>query len=186
MAKKPKQVNYELIQPNRSGEALEPYRLLEQARDKWHDDLRGAKIALAWHKALKPDIDGHLILGKCVRATELQREFHDYNYVIVLNRQVWEDSDFTEEKKLALLDHELCHAAPALDADFERKYDDRGRQIWRMRKHDIEEFQSVVAHHGCYKRDLEKFAEVILKKRQAPLLSMPPRENKARSGERTH
>jgi len=56
MAKKPQKVNYELIQPNRSGETPEPYRLLEQARDKWHDDLRGAKIALAWHKDLKPDV----------------------------------------------------------------------------------------------------------------------------------
>ena len=94
-----------------------------------------------------------------------------FHFIIVLNKTIWEDPDFTPEKKLALMDHELCHAAPALDKDLERKYDERNRPLWRMRKHDIEEFTCIVLRHGCYKRDLERFAEAITKKQGAPLFA---------------
>jgi hypothetical protein len=149
----------------------EPYGVLEEAREQWHSDLDDAAIALAWEAKVKMDTDGHVRLGKCVKVTELYREFADFNFVIVLNREVWNSPEFTGEKKLALMDHELCHAAPAYDDDTgEQKRDAADRLVWRVRRHDIEEFRSVVAHHGCYKADLEKFAEALLKKREAPLL----------------
>lgn len=37
------------------------------------------------------------------------------------------------------------------------------------RKHDIEEFRDVVARHGCYKKDLDNFAEALLEKHANPL-----------------
>lgn len=43
--------------------------------------------------------------------------------------------------------------------------DEYGRSVWRTRKHDIEEFHAVIERHGCYKKDLEKFAEALLKNR---------------------
>jgi hypothetical protein len=165
---KPKKIQYEPIDPKGNSE---PYRLLKEARDNWHDDIHQARIALAWRKELKPDVDGHLVLGKCVKASDLQRELVDWDFVILLNREVWSTTEFDRNKKLALLDHELCHAAPVLDKEtLEPKYDVRGRRVWRIRKHDIEEFQSVVQHHGTYKRDLEKFAEAILKAKNTPPL----------------
>ena len=67
--------------------------------------------------------------------------------------------------------HELCHAAPAFDDDTgEQKVDAADRLVWRTRKHDIEEFRSVVTNHGCYKRDLMKFAEALLKKKETPII----------------
>jgi len=165
---KPKKIQFELIPPD---ENLEPYKLLGEVRDKWHDDLITAKIALAWRKALKPDVDGHLVLGKCVKASDLQRELVEWDFVILLNQEVWRDIEFTADKKIALLDHELCHATQALDKDLEPKYDTKGRRVWRVRKHDIEEFQAVVSRHGTYKRDLERFAEALLQKRKTPLLN---------------
>jgi hypothetical protein len=80
------------------------------------------------------------------------------------------DLDFTPAKKRALIDHELSHAGIVLNKDGEPKYDERGRNIWRTRKHDIEEFRDVVERHGCYKRDLTLFAEALLKKRETPPL----------------
>lgn len=134
---------------------------ISQGRER---NLQEAKIALAWRKAFKADKDGRLILGKCVKASDLQKEFADYDFVILLNQEVWQDADFTEDKKKALLDHELCHAVPAIDDKTgEQREDARGRLVWRIKKHDIEEFRSVVAHHGCYKADLEAFAEVLMK-----------------------
>lgn len=165
MAKR-KKINYELIELDR-----EPYKLLAEVRNRWHGELSEARIALAWRLALKPDKDGHLVLGKCVKISDLQKEMADWDFVIVLNKEVWNSIEFTKEKRIALLDHELCHAAHAEDTTTgELKYDERDRPVFRVRKHDLEEFNAVVKRHGLYKRDLEAFAQVILDKQRAPLL----------------
>lgn len=159
--KKPKAVNYKLID-DKSIQSL-----LEEIVSEYHGELMDAHIALAWQKSIKADVDGRLVLGKCVKATDLQKEFMPYDFVILLNEEVWRNPEFTIEKKKALLDHELCHAAPALDAETdEQKEDERGRPVWRIRKHDIEEFREIVQRHGCYKGDLEKFAEALLESKQ--------------------
>jgi len=163
---KPKPVNYDVIP-----DSDDAYKLLTEVRNKWHDDLDGAKIALAYRKRLKRDKDGLLVLGRCVKVTDLQKEFSPFDFVIVLNSETWRDTGFDKKKKMALLDHELCHATLSLDKDHDRRNDEKGRTIYRLRRHDIEEFRSVVEHHGCYKADLEKFAESLLKKRTAPLLA---------------
>jgi len=162
---KPKPVNYDLIPDDNAA-----YGLLNKARQQWHEEMYGAKIALAYRKRLKSDKDGHLILGRCVKVSDLQKEFSPFDFIIVLNKEVWQDTGFDEKKKMALLDHELCHAALALDKNHDRKNDEKGRTCYRLRKHDIEEFRSVVEHHGCYKADLAKFAEALLKKRNTPAL----------------
>lgn len=167
---KPKAVNFELIPDMDNGHEPEPYRILREIRDKHHKELEYASIALAWRKSLKPDKDGHLILGKCIKASDLAKEFAPFDFIILLNREVWRDMDFTVAKKRALVDHELCHAATSIDKWGEQKYDERGRPVYRVRKHDIEEFRAIVERHGVYKRDLELFAEALLKKRSMPLL----------------
>jgi hypothetical protein len=161
--------NYTLIP-----ETAAPYKLLADVRKKWHRTLDGARIALAWRKRLKSDKDGHLLLGKCVKVSDLQKEFAEFDFIIVLNQEVWDAVDFQRARQMALLDHELCHAAPALDKYDTQVKDERGRLCWRTRKHDIEEFRSVVEHHGTYKRDLEAFARALLKKADAPLLAAVP------------
>ena len=165
---KPKAVNFELITDRDS----EPYLLLEEIVEEHHEELLSAKIVLAWRKSLRADVDGHLILGKCVKASDLQRELIDYDFVILLNKEVWDNPEFTVDKKKALIDHELCHAAPAEDAETgEQKVDEKGRFVWRIRKHDIEEFREIVQRHGCYKNDLEKFAEALLASKQGKLIA---------------
>lgn len=161
-----KKVNFEVIcRDDDFGQ--EPYRILDELVEAYHPDLRGAKIAMAWRKALKPDVDGHLVLGKCIKVSDLYKEFADFDFIILLNREVWEDPGFTLPKKTALVDHELCHAAPAEDSEGGSKADERSRPVWRVRKHDIEEFTAIVSRHGCYKRDLERFAEVLLRKKNS-------------------
>ena len=167
--KKPKKINFELIPP---AEGHESYKLMADLRKKFHSHLSGATIGIAWRISLKPNVDGQLILGKCVKQSDLTREVAPYDFIILLNREVWQDPEFVREKKMALLDHELCHAEVSTDTDTgEIKVDDRGRTVWRIRKHDIEEFQAVIERHGCYKRDLEAFAKVLIEKQQAPLLA---------------
>ena len=162
---KDKAVNFELISDMDS----EPYHVLKEMR-VFHGDVDEAKIALAWRVNFKRDKDGHLVLGKCVKSTDLHKEFHPYDFVILLNREVWDSGEFTDEQKAALMDHELCHAAASEDKDGHPKYDERGRRVFRVREHDIEEFQAIVHRHGCYKKDLEAFAQTLLDRRNAPLL----------------
>jgi hypothetical protein len=164
-APKPKPVNYDLIPQTDAA-----YKLLEEVRDKWHEDMYGAKIALAYRKRLKRDKDGLLMLGRCIKVSDLQKEFIPFDFIILLNREVWQDIGFNKKKKLALLDHEMCHATLSLNKDLERTTDEKGRTVYRVRHHDIEEFRSVVEHHGCYKADLVKFAESLLKKQGTAVL----------------
>lgn len=161
-----KKINLEMVP---GGKTSEPHKVLQAALE-FHADLRKARIGLAWRKALKPDVDGHLILGKCVKISDLQHEMVDLDFVILLNKEVWQNPEFAEEKKLALMDHELCHAARVEDEYGAQKEDEKGRLCWRVRKHDIEEFQDVVQRHGCYKRDLERFAQAIVKSKQGKIL----------------
>ena len=60
------------------------------------------------------------------------------------------------------MDHELCHASVRCDKNSgEPMVDERNRLIYRIRKHDIEEFADIVERHGTYKRDLELFAQAL-------------------------
>lgn len=181
---KPRAVNYELIAEKIDGKTSEPYRILAEMM-QYHDEIQHAKIALAWRKKLKADKDGHLLLGKCLKVSDREKAVHvlsRFDFIIILNREVWMDLKFTSEKKCALMDHELCHAAPVLGKDLEPKYDEHGRTIYRSRKHDIEEFRCIVERHGCYKRDLEEFAQALLKKKDTPILAgleTPKKEKRA-------
>ena len=147
-------------------EGKSPYVILEKMRRRYHPELRKARIALAWRLSNKPDKDGHIVLGKCHKASDLQRELAQYDYVILLNKEAWNNEKFDKKKKYALMDHEMCHARPLLDKGGKIRKDERGRYCWRMRDHDIEEFHEIVDRHGIWKRDLEIFAEKLLKRRK--------------------
>lgn len=156
---KGRKVNFEIIPPDH-----EAYGLLKSVRDQWHAELFDARIALAWRLEQKPDMDGKIVLGKCVKISDLQKEFTPYDFVIVLNQTFW--FSFNEKQQTALIDHELSHAAVARDRmTGELVTDTRGRQVYRCRKHDIEEFTGVVERHGVWKMGLVRFAKAIDKHR---------------------
>lgn len=166
-----KTVNYERID---SDHWL--YDLMQTIIGKHHSDLAEAKIGLFWKLGWNADADGRQTLGKCCKISEQTKEMlgeeADLDFAILLNKEVVNSPEWSREQTKALLDHELCHAAPAMDDknEGEQKQDERGRLLWRIRKHDIEEFREIVHRHGCYKEDLEAFAETIRQNNQAPLL----------------
>lgn len=153
-----KPVNVELLD---SGHRL--YGVMRDLIAQFHTHLVEARIALAWNLNWSEDHDGRLVLGKCKKASDLEKEFHAHDFVILLNRGVVNSSGWSEAQTRALLDHELSHCGQVIDAKSgDQKQDDRGRLCWRVRKHDIEEFRDVVRRHGCYKSDLEEFAQVLV------------------------
>lgn len=139
----------------------DPYRLLALAVERWHPELKGARFALFWKFDVKPDRDGKLVLGAARKASDWQREVTEYDLFIDLNRDAWDC--FSEAQQLALVDHEASHFALVVDAETgATQRDDRGRVCYRLVKHDLEEFQGVVARHGFYLNDIENFYKAIL------------------------
>jgi hypothetical protein len=49
---------------------------------------------------------------------------------------------------------------------------DRGKYVFRVRKHDVEEFSEIVERHGIWKHDLQVFADALLKGRLEPYVSV--------------
>lgn len=143
---------------------LEPYSYVDRLVREHHDDLAKARIAVAWMLDVKPDRDGHLTLGRLKKATDLDREFREYDLVVMLNSTVWKNLD--NKQRTALVDHELCHAALQRDKNGEPIRDERDRLCYRTRKHDIEEFVAVVKRHGMYLSDI---AELVKAAAESPL-----------------
>jgi hypothetical protein len=157
---KPKKVSYQIIE--RDSDAGAPmYRLLDELIEKHHGELADARIALAWNLAWKPDVDGRCTLGKCKKASDLDRELAAFDFVIILRREFWYATGVTQHQCAALLDHELTHATVRLDKHGEPVEDERKRKVYRIRKHDIEEFGVIVARYGLYKRDLQWFVAQV-------------------------
>ena len=155
MAKEPKKVSYELV-----GADDPAYDLLNSLVSAFHDHLSEARIALAWNTAWKADTDGRVTLGKCRKVGDLDRDIHEYDFIVILNREFW--NSFNDRQKAALLDHELMHAEIKTDEHGEPEQDERGRIVYRIRKHDIEEFADVVKRHGLWMHDLELFARALM------------------------
>lgn len=144
------------------------YERLCSILDEHHVELSrtNVKIALAWALAWKQDVDGRLVLGKCKKASELDRELHRFDFVILLNRDFWQNPRVSDAQRMALLDHELCHCGISCDERGDPKRDERGRFVYRIVKHSIEEFTEVIQRHGVYKADLETFAMALQRAEQ--------------------
>ncbi len=158
-----------------SKEGREMYAMCDELVEAHHDDVLNARIALAWALSWKQDVDGIVKLGQMKKASDLDRELHPFDFVCLLNAEWWQNARVTDGQRRALLDHELCHCSVKLDKDGEPLLDAKDRVVYRLRKHDIEEFTQIVERYGCYKRDLERFAAALRRSaRQATILDTDP------------
>jgi len=176
-----KRVSYELIK--RDSAAGKPiYGMVTDLVEKHHEELTNARIAVAWNLSWRADVDGVVKLGQLKKASDLDRELHPYDFVIMLRKEFFELAETTDAQRLALIDHELSHGTVRIDKDGEPMVDAKGRTLYRMRKHDVEEFSHIVARHGLYKRDLEHFFSVAKRNRQGQLVDISSRR-KAGNGQ---
>ena len=166
--KKLKTVAYELIGDG-TPDGIPMYGMLRRYVRDHHPDLADARIVLAWCLSWKPDVDGRVVLGKCKKASDLDRELAAFDFIVLLRRAFWRHPSVTDAQREALLDHELCHAAAKFDATGEPVVDERGRRVWRTRKHDLEEFTAVVERHGMWHAELETFASALKRGAATPV-----------------
>lgn len=150
------------------GETEELWEQLEQAKEH-HDDLEGAAIGLGWVIGTRADKDGRLVLARMIRHSERIREQTGLDATIAINAEAW--ATLSDPQRLALLDHELCHLAQALDKEGDQEVDGHGKLKWRTRRHDLEEFSEVVRRHGIWKADIAAFAQACLDAKKAPLFA---------------
>ena len=170
---KPKKLSYERIDPHDDPDGI--YPLLRELVANERSDLVEAEIALAWRVGWKADKDGLMPLGKCKKAADLEKEFHTYDFVIILNAEAWKKLSAVQRR--ALVHHELMHAAVSEDKESgEVKRDAKGRPVFRIRKHDLEEFRDIVTKYGCYKADIEAFVNAAMSGPKAPTLFDPADE----------
>lgn len=167
----PKKVAYTLLS---RAEHPSEYKLVDTLVKAHHSELKDARVALAWCTSWRADVDGRAKLGQCRRATELDRELMAYDFVILLQKDFWTNVTVSNEQRTALVDHELCHASVKLDPyTHEPIEDERGRVVYRLRKHDLEEFDEIAERHGCWKRDLERFAAALNRGQHAEQARLP-------------
>jgi len=169
--KKRKRVTVKLLERKHAGKITEPYRIMESLIAKHHSHLGDAKMAIAWRFGWKADADGRLRLGQAKKGTDLDRALHHYDFVILLNHEAWNQGNLTAAQRQALVDHELCHCQVCHDSDGEAKTDEESRTVYRVRKHDVEEFLDVVSRHGLYTSELSKLAQAGINDSKRPLLA---------------
>jgi hypothetical protein len=100
-----------------------------------------------------------------------------YDFIGLIGVREWEG--LTDQQRVALVDHELCHMAVFLkDGElnrwrrFDPNYDVLSDEIeWRygVRGHDLEEFTEVIERHGLWSADRQEFAEAATRARQLRL-----------------
>lgn len=165
-------LSYQVVDAS-DGLGREMYDMLHQLVDEHHSELIGASIALAWATKWKADPDGRLKLGVCKKVNDPERALMGHDFVVILNKDFWTNPTVEDWQRKALLDHELCHAQVKYDPDGEPVEDEKGRKVYRIRKHDVEEFSEIIARHGTYKKNLEDFAKALMRSKQRPLKFEP-------------
>lgn len=163
---RPKKVTTRLAARLHGGETTEPYRMMEAIVAQHRTDLKEAKIAIAWRKGWRRNADGFLQMGACKKRGDLDRELAAYDFVLLLNEDAW--PALSEAQRERLIFHELEHAQIKLDDNGEQARDERGRLVCRVRKHDFEEFRSVVEKYGLGE-NLADVAEHAMAAAKTPL-----------------
>lgn len=143
---KRKAVKIRLCERVHSGKLVEPYRIMEEIIAADRPDLANLHIGIAWHTGWRPDADGVRTHGKCQKRSELDRSLDTYDAIIILNEKSW--LAFAAEEKLRLICHELEHIQIASDKNGEPLIDDKGRQVIRMKRHNVADFASIIQKFG--------------------------------------
>jgi hypothetical protein len=121
----------------------EVIHIAERLIDKHHPHLRDAKIGFVFQDPA-PSSGGRDVLGKAQKVTSLMQVYLNYDFIIVLAEI--EFIALSTERRVALIDHQLCHLA-------------KEDGMYKLRGHDIEEFHAVIQRHGFWNADLLRISE---------------------------
>lgn len=117
--------------------------------EEHHPHLLGVRVDYLFRSppAIRND---KLVLGKARRVSGLTAFLAGHPspfFVIEIAGDPWQD--LPEEKRRALVDHELSHCV--LDED----------EVPRLHGHDVEEFVAIVERHGLWTSDVQAFGLAV-------------------------
>lgn len=130
----------------------------EELIPKYHPHLSEATIVYVFIEKMKSK--GRDTLGKMKAASAMEDYFGDVDYVMIINDARW--GGLSVDQKIALVDHELCHAVRKI-------HEKTGEASFSVRGHDVEEFREIVARRGLWEPSLEEFAGVLAEQLPLPL-----------------
>lgn len=163
---KPKAVNVKLI---RRADNPDLYETMIEALTKWHGHLQLPNVLLFWRSGWPVSPEGKTKLATISTSNDLQKALMEHDLIISLNDEIF--PGLPRDKQLAVFDHEFCHAdVTKIESDEEDggaegeegegggfKMDEMDRIVYRLKKHDLEEFGAVVRRHGMYMDDVQEF-----------------------------
>jgi predicted metallopeptidase len=147
--------------------APEVRKIAEDLIPKYHQHLIDFSVKLEYIFVDKtPKRKGREIWGTCRKVSSLnaflanEKEGSDPFFVIVISEPVWDV--LPPDKRIALVDHELCHAW----AEANQKEDDDEADPVKLsvNPHDLEEFSCIVRRHGLWREDVKSFVEAATRK----------------------
>lgn len=140
---------------------------------KYHQHLIDFSVRIRYAFVDKtPKSKGKETWGTCRKVSGLnaflegQSEDSDPFFVITISEPVWDV--LPHDKRIALVDHNLCHAwaeakqqKDEADGDSDMEVDNPVKLF--MVPHDLEEFSCIVRRHGLWKEDICDFVDAALK-----------------------
>lgn len=147
--------------------APEVKQIAEDLIPKYHQHLIDFDVRIEYVFIDKtPKAKGREVWGTCRKISNLNaflangQDGSDPFFVITISEPVWEV--LPPKSKIALVDHELCHAWAEAQQDEET---DGSEDVVKLslRPHDLEEFSCVVRRHGLWRDDIQAFVDAALK-----------------------
>jgi len=147
--------------------APEVKQIAEDLIPKYHQHLIDFDVRIEYVFIDKtPKAKGREVWGTCRKISNLNaflangQDGSDPFFVITISEPVWEV--LPPKSKVALVDHELCHAWAEAQQDEET---DGSEDVVKLslRPHDLEEFSCVVRRHGLWRDDIQAFVDAALK-----------------------
>lgn len=79
------------------------------------------------------------VAGRCIKTSKELKFFSGNDYLIEISGELWDALDDTV--RYILIQHELMHILPIMN-------DKTGEWKFELRRHDIEDFSSIIKKHG--------------------------------------
>lgn len=159
---KPKPVTYELIAKD-SDVGRPIHALVRELIDAHHEELREARIAIAWATAWRTDQDGFVLCARISRPSDLDRELAPYDLVLQINRAWYYRLSTTEFLRRVKLDTALQSVTRRIDRAGEPAHDERLRPLYRGVKPDVQEYKVILERYGIYSSEIERL-EVAMRR----------------------
>jgi predicted metallopeptidase len=161
-------------------EAPEVEEIAVDLIEKYHQHLSEYSVKIRYVFSDKtPNSKGKEVWGTCRKVSGLNAYLEGNSpdgesfFVITISKEIWDI--LPKDKKIALVDHELCHAWAEVkqkkdDSDSDEELETDNPVKLGIKPHDLEEFSCIVRRHGLWRDDIQEFVEAALKTK--------PKENK--------